>query len=359
MNRQDRKIRGSGDITIRDVARKLGLSVSTVSRALSDHRHVREQTKVRVRSTAREMGYIPNAAATTIQRTHSVLVGFIVPDIQNEFYATVANIVSARLAEESFQMVLAITDDQPEVELHHVRALRQARAAAIAVTLCASPLPETVELLRQTDVIQFARRDPDLAGPALLIAEDAATTAATRHLIELGHRDIAFIGGPTSLSTGYSRLTGYRDALMLASIAPSADLIALGPPRASFGRAAMLRFADARPRPTAILISGYELTLGVVQATFDAGLKFPEDISLIGYGDAGWSRLVGRGLTMIALPVEEMAHSMADLILRRVHNPDDAFGDDPGDSRPEILFASRLTVRGSTGRPAQLTTVAS
>lgn len=352
MKLKNRKIRGSGEITIKDIARKLSLSVSTVSRALSDHHHVHDKTKKRVRAAARELGYIPNAAAQTMQRTRSVMVGFIVPDIQNEFYATVANIVSARLAEQSFQMVLAITDDRPEVELHHVRALRQARAAAVAVTLCATPLQETIDLLGQIDVIQFVRRDPKLACAALLIAEDAATMAATRHLIELGHRHIAFIGGPVLLSTGHERLTGYKDALRLASIDPDLSLIVLGPPRASFGRAAMLRFAEARPRPTAVLISGYELTLGVVQAASDAGLKFPEDISLIGYGDAGWSRLVGRGLTMIALPVENIAHAMADLILRRLRDPDDAIGADPGDAAPVMLFAASLTVRGSTARPA-------
>jgi DNA-binding LacI/PurR family transcriptional regulator len=358
MTSKDRKIRGSGEITIKDIARKLSLSVSTVSRALSDHHHVHDQTKQRVRAAARELGYIPNAAARTMQRTRSVMIGFIVPDVQNEFYATAANIVSARLAEESFQMVLAITDDRPEVDLHHLRALRLGRAAAVAVTLCATPLQETIDLLRQIDVVQFVRRDSNLACPALLIAEDAATMAATRHLIELGHRDIAFIGGPVSLSTGQERLTGYRDALRLASIEPNPSLVALGPPRASFGRAAMLRFAEARPRPTAVLISGYELTLGVVQAASDAGLKFPEDISLIGYGEAGWSRLVGRGLTMIALPVEEMAHAMADLILRRLRNPDDAVSD-PGDAATVMLFASSLTVRGSTGRPVRAPAAAS
>ena len=165
-------------------------------------------------AAARELGYIPNAAAQTMQRTRSVMVGFIVPDVQNEFYATAANIVSARLAEESFQMVLAITDDRPEVELHHVRATPGARRRRWRWTLCATPLQETIDLLRQIDVVQFVRRDSNLACPALLIAEDAATMAATRHLIELGHRDIAFIGGPVSLSTG-------QDADRLSRRAPS------------------------------------------------------------------------------------------------------------------------------------------
>jgi LacI family transcriptional regulator len=339
---------GPRDVTIKDVARMLGLSPSTVSRALSDHPHVREATKERVRAAARTLDYVPNAAAQSIQRRRSSLIGLIVPDIHNEFYASVANVVSERCAAESFQLVLAITDDRPDLELLHVRALRQARAAAIAITASAAPLPETVALLRQMHTVQFVRSHTQLPGPMLLIAEHAATMAATRQLIDLGHRRIAFIGGSTELSTGQERLSGFRDALSLAGIDASERWIRLGPPRATFGRAAMTELVELKSPPSAVVVCGYELTAGATEAAFAAGLAMPGDLSLIGYGDTAWARLVGGGLSMIALPVQEIADTLAEVILRHVRQPRKSAEEE----QRAIIFQPSLTLRGSTGRPS-------
>ncbi len=336
------------DVTLGDIARALELSIATVSRALRDHPHISARTKHRVRDAAERVGYVSNAAANTLHRARSSLVGFVVPDIENEFYATMASFVAARLAQRGCQMVLAITQDDPRIELDHVRAMREARAAAVAVTLTAAPLPETIRLLAQFPTVQVVRIADGLAGRTLVVDEEAAAMMAMRHLLDLGHRDIAYIGGSTQLSSGQHRLAGYVAALGKADIAVESKYVALGPPRASFARSAMMQFAKLSPRPTAVIASGYELTLGAAQCVCDLRIRVPQELSLIGYGNARWSELIFGGLTMIALPVEDMAFALAETLLGYAPTVDGSATSTVGLDHCASQFVPHLEVRNST-----------
>jgi LacI family transcriptional regulator len=274
-----------------------------------------------VRAAAADLDYVPNLAAQTMRREASRLVGLIVPDIENAFYARVAKVLTARCARDSYQLVLAVTDDDPKIELRHLRGLREARATGVAIAPTVAPEAESLTLLRRTCTVQIVRAVDGIDAPRVQIAEHAGIFAAARRLIDAGHRRIAYIGGPAALSTGEARLRGYRDALAAAGITTPKAFVRLGIPRAEFGQTAMSELIRGRERPGAVILGGYELTVGALRPLLSEGLKVPDDITVVGYGDPLLRPLWMPGLVLIAPPVQQFASAAADVLLARITDP--------------------------------------
>jgi DNA-binding LacI/PurR family transcriptional regulator len=206
-------LRGDAGVTIRDVAKALNISHTTVSRALADSPKISEDTKSRVRAVVAQMGYLPSASARMMRGRRSSLVGLIIPDVQNDFYATVAKIVADSLASHSMQLLLSVTDDNPDRELRELRAILETRPAGIIIVPTGSPRPESSALLQNVETVQLVRVHADLAGSAVVIDDRAGIKAATRHLLDSGHKRLAFVNGDETFSTGRERLGGFQDAL--------------------------------------------------------------------------------------------------------------------------------------------------
>jgi LacI family transcriptional regulator len=329
-------------VTLRDVAERLGISHSTVSRALAGHPAISPDTKARVRSMAAALGYVPNASARTMRGARSALAGLVIPDIQNDFYATVAKLLADVLASHGLQLVLCVTEDDPEREFRELRALHEIRAAGVLITPSAAPRPETLALLRAMQPVQLVRTGASLDADAVVIDDRAGIGAAIRHLVDNGHRRIAYIGGTTDLSTGRERLAGCEEALRARRLEPA--FVALGPPRPEFARHAIASLLGASERPTGLVLGSSELTLGALQGLRAAGLRWPRDISVVGHGDPAWYALAEGGITAVSLPVADIARTAASLLLSRIEHRS------PGEGAAGAVsaFAPALVLRGST-----------
>ena len=156
--------RRGGQVTIKDIAQALGISHATVSRALNDSPLINAGTKDRIRAKADEMGYVPDPAARVMRGELSTIVGFILPDVQNHFYSASAKVLAESVSAAGFQLVLAISEDDPERERRHVEELRRARARGIVITPSAGLLPDTADLLRDMPVVQLVRSHPRRRG---------------------------------------------------------------------------------------------------------------------------------------------------------------------------------------------------
>jgi LacI family transcriptional regulator len=329
--------------TIRDIADELGISHSTVSRALADHPRVNRATRESVLRVARRLGYVANASARTMRSARSPLVGFVIPDIQNDFYASVAKRVADALAAHGLRLVLSVTEDDPDREMRDVRALVEARCAGVIVTPTPTPRPETRDMLARVRTIQLVRRVDGLDADAVTIDDAAGTRAAAAHLVGCGHRTIAYVGTSAHMSSGRARLAGFRAALADAGLDPS--LAWLGPPRPEFGRHAAARLLNHAPRPTALVLGSSELTLGALQALRAVRVPVPGGLSLVGYGDPAWFGLVDDGITTVHLPVDEVAAAVTELVL------DDARPTGPAARPPALAVPTlrpALVLRGST-----------
>lgn len=337
--------------TIKDIADHLGISHSTVSRALADHPNTKEATKAKVRAAAAQLGYVADSAARLMRSGESHLLGLIIPDIRNDFYAALAKGLAQSCNEAGYQLVLAITEDDPISELRHVRELCEARAAGVAIVPGRDIRRETLGLLESVAAVQLIRHHPGIAGDWLGIDDRQSLRTATAHLLELGHRRIAYVGGDPQLSTGAARREGYREALASAGLPLADGLVFTGPPRAAFGREAVERLLAARPRPTAVVVAGARITQGVMEATEDHGIRVPHALSLVGFGDPPWFRWWHDGVTTLSLPVIDLALAAGSLLTRRVKEnggPTTLASREP----TRVTYASQLIVRGSTGSPA-------
>ncbi|MDE1150756.1 MAG: LacI family DNA-binding transcriptional regulator [Azospirillaceae bacterium] len=329
----------AGDVTIKDIARHLGLSHATVSRALNDHPATNELTKARVREAALALGYVRNAGAEMMRGASSRLVGLIIPDIQNEFFSAVAKGLAQRCAGQGLHLVLAVSEDDPELERTHVMALREARVAGFVISPSQGCKDATKALLAGLPTVKLIRDVSGLAGGFVGIDDRSGAYAATRHLLALGHTRIAFVGGPEAISTAKDRLAGYLQALTESGVPRDPSYIYLGPPRPGFGEIATAHIMSMTPRPTAVLLGSARLALGAFLALRRMEVPLPGQLSVLSYGDEEGASL--GGVTAMALPVADIVNALAEQLFSLIQGKD---------AQPtSATFPPALLVRSSTG----------
>lgn len=338
-------------VTIKDIGKAVGMSHATVSRALNDSSLVSEATRQLVQKVAREMGYRPDNAARTLRGSTSNLIGFVLPDIRNNFYSRIAEIVSKFASDRGFQLILSITDDDPVREERHLIELQHARARAVIITPSEGLTQGSAAVLAAMRTVQMVRRH-SLLNAELVVADDrSGVEQATRHLIGKGHRLIAYIGGGHhTLSTGIERLEGYRAAMNEAGLSAEARA-ELGPPQPSFGYEASKRLlADAR-RPQAIVLGSSQLTIGFLDAVAEFGLAVPSELSFVGYDDPDWFAQWGQGITTVELPVLQIARTVAAIACGEQIDDLPSRIDARDDGARNILYPCKVIERGSASKP--------
>ncbi len=290
--------------TIRDVASQAGVSVATVSRVINNSSHkVHRVTRNRVLRTVRRLGYRPNVVAQGLRRGTSRSIALIVPDISNPFFPAIARGVEDVARRHGYALVLGNTDGDAERERTYLDILRKRWVDGV---LFASAGGDDRHLRR-------LRAD---GVPAVLIARDAAAGSidtvvvdgfagvrqATAHLLRLGHRAIAYIGGPRPLSVARERLRGYRWALRDFNVRPDPSLIVAGDFRVDGGRAAVRRLL-ARRRTFTGLVAANDLTaIGAMEVLRAAGRRIPDDVAVVGFDDIPFASFVDPPLTTVAQP---------------------------------------------------------
>ncbi len=334
--------------TLRDVAKRAGLSAATVSRALSGHPHVDEATRLRAVHVARELGYRPNALARALRVRTTRTIGLIIPDIRNDFYAECATVLQGALEAHGYRLILCISNGDPEHDRSYLRTLAEHRVDGVV------HVPSTPTDARELDaggrtipIVELLRHSPEAAVDAVVSDDREGAAALTRHLVELGHRRIAMLTGPDSYSTTRYRVAGYRDALRAVARADGLERVLYGAYTPASGYELAREALAATPRPTAIFSSGSPLTSGVLRALAEARVRVPRDVSVVAYEDPEWYAMSVPALTCYALPLREMGRVAADRIVARVADPAVRAGP------PEVLrFTGRLVVRGSTAPPS-------
>ena len=331
-------------VTIKDVARALGVAPSTVTRALSGSNRISAETVRRVRAQAEAMGYVADSSARAMQKGRSALVGLLLPDIQNSFYAAMAHVAAEYCRHRGYQLVLSLTEDDPEREEAHIRELVGVRCAGILLVPSGGLLPASERLLSAVPAIQLVRRCDRLKAAGFGVDDRKALTAACGYLLDLGHRRIGLLVGPEELDTARGRRDGYLDAFARRNLCADEGLVRQGPPRAQHGADATRYLLDAREVPTAIIAAGSALTDGMLETVANRFGASPPPVSLIGFGDsAAYRWWHGEGLTSIALPIPEIVAAACEHLFDSI---DTRAGD-----RPDATFTAvetALVLRGSS-----------
>jgi DNA-binding LacI/PurR family transcriptional regulator len=338
--------RSKGAVSIRDVAAAAGVSVATVSRVLSPASAdvpMRKETRDKVERAIDELGYRPNDLARALLQHRTAAIGLVVPDISNPYYPPLVRGVEDAASSQGYRVVLCNTDRDPAKISGYLDTLIKTRVDGIVVAGGGwADVPDRTAVLGnyRTGLVAVGRHLT--AHPSVRIDNVAASREAAEHLIGLGHRRIAFLGGPASSTTVQDRAQGYRDALKVAGLAGAAT-VRCGDFTEESGYAATREILGASPPPTALLCANDRIALGAYAAVADAGRRVPDDVSVVGFDDTPIARYVRPTLTTVAIPTYEMGSAAVRVLLAQLD----------GNTEPEVeTMPTRLVVRDSTAPPA-------
>jgi LacI family transcriptional regulator, galactose operon repressor len=320
------------------------MSVATVSRALNGQKHVRTETRERVEQVAQELGYQPNGLARALRRERTMLIGLIVPDVRSEFFASSTALVQAALEPSGYRVILGVSHDDADIDRSYLIEMVQRRVDGIIHVPCTSEGAAFVTKFPQgPPIVELNRRSGGRHADTVVADDRAGIAQLTRHLVELGHRDIGFIGGWPPASTTRERVAGFTEAVGEAGLEDRARIVSREY-SVDWGREAALALLGERRPPTALVASNTQLTAGALQAVAERGLRTPDDVSLVGFDDPPWFTAVQPAITTYADPLEEMSMRAVELLLDRIAHPD------ARKRRVHAELPGRLIMRGSTAR---------
>ena len=332
--------------TIRDVAERAGVSIATVSRALHGLPRVSEATRRRVLAAAAELHYVPSPNAASLASGQNMAIGVVAPSVNGWFVATVVHNAERLLRPAGYDVLLYSLGREPAERRRAFSGnLLRKRVDAILVVGIRPTEDEITALTRAGRPVTVVGADvPGWA--SVRIDDEAAGRTAVRHLLELGHRRIAYIGsepeGPLETEASAARRAGYRRELAAAGITPDPEWETEGGFSVSGGMAAMDALLDLPDRPTAVFAASDEMAMGAVHVARQAGLSIPGELSVVGVDDHEMAELFQ--LTTVAQPIHTQGVLAAEMILRRLA--------EPTSQPPALVVPSTLIVRRTTGPPA-------
>lgn len=328
-------------VTIHDVAHRAGVSISTVSRVLNNTCPVRAEKREAVLEAAAALGYTPNPAARSLLKQKTGGLGVLLPSIVGEFFSELLNGID-HIAQEAGYFLLISTSHWNEAELQAALQVMNKRVDGLLIMAPATPAERLRAALPDVPVV-FINTEAE-AGDLDTVNFDNATgeRAATRHLIDLGHRAIAIITGPAQAWDAQDRLSGFRMTLEEKGLELPEAWVQEGDFTQEGGMIAMRTLLNLPERPTAVVAGNDLSALGAIAAIREAGLRVPEDISIVGFDDVPSVRYTVPALTTVRIPIREMGMQAIRRLLERIDAPEPL---EPLQQR----LAVELIVRDSTG----------
>ncbi|WP_210506453.1 LacI family DNA-binding transcriptional regulator [Naasia sp. SYSU D00057] len=329
--------------TIREVAVLAGVSPATAARALNRYGSVSAATIRKVSLAADQLGYRTNPIAQALRRGHANYVGFLPGDLENPFFATVARALGDAVEEAGYTLTVSSSDERLDREQKIVDTLQANLVSALVV----APVPghDRSHLTRLAaagiPLVIVDRAIPGLAADTVTVDNRGGARAGVEHLLDRGHRRVGFVSDVLEIASSQDRLQGYRDALSARGFVHDPDLQSVAQPSRDGGYRAALALLDRRDPPSAVFAADNLMTLGVLRAAGELGLRIPEELSLVGFDDFDLATAVRPTITTVAQPVAEIGRRAGALLLRRLEG-----WDGPAE---HVNLPTRLIVRESSG----------
>ncbi len=326
--------------TIKDVAKRAGVSVATVSYVINGTRNVAPETAARVRAAMEELNYHPNAVAQSLRTRSTQVIGAVISDISNPFFATLIRGAEDCARKNGYSLLICNTSEKLENELVYLELLSRKRVDGMII----APTGKNDELIRDLiargmQIVFIDRKMEGVTAPAVLSENEEGAYQATRYLIEQGHRRIGIVLGLPHVSTTTERLAGYRRALDEAGITEDQSLIVYGLSQVNGARRASVKLLKASNRPTAVFATNNLMTIGLMMAIRDLELHCPQDVSVIGFDDFDWSAAFEPPLTTVAQDPYLIGKEAVEILFANLSHTDRAI--------TEIRIPTRLIPRGS------------
>lgn len=332
--------------TIKDVAQRAGVSTATVSNVLTGRRYVSPPLREAVLEAVEALEFRPNNVAKSLRSRRTHAIGVAVPDLTNPFFNGIIEAVEAAVHEDGYQVILVGCGEDARREEERVHALidRRVDGLILAPTQDDVAYRELIERSRTPTVI-VDRGPASSAFDFVGVENQNAACEATLHLIELGHREIAFLASTRDLANIRARLEGYRQALEQVRLPYRRQLVVFAGTTATGGEQEARALLQRGGRPTALFCATNTMAIGAVRAIRSLNVPFPEDISLLSFDDFEWTTLLEPYLTTVAQPVHALGEAAWRLLKGRLDG-------ERGPPR-ELLLPCELRVRQSTRPPAE------
>ncbi|GGG48888.1 LacI family DNA-binding transcriptional regulator [Hymenobacter glacieicola] len=332
--------------SLRDLARQLNLSTSTVSRALADHRDIGEATKERVRQLAQELNYRPNQLAAALRKGHSKTLGVIVPHIKGYFFPAVMNGIEKVATREGFNVLLCQSNEDVQREQRNIETLLAAQVEGILMSVSATTLDQVEhfeQVRRQGTPLVFFDRAPDLPRSMAVVLDDfQGAYQAVRHLIEQGCTRIAHLAGPQHLNTSRNRFLGYKAALEAHGLPfEEQQVYALPALTHDAGRLAMQHLLALVPELDGVFAAYAIPSVGALEVLREKPLRVPQDIALACFSNEPFTTMTQPHLTVVDQRAEQMGETAVRLFLQLLKRG-------PAYEPPHLVLKPELIIRTSS-----------
>jgi LacI family transcriptional regulator len=330
--------------TMNDVARHANVSIATVSHVINGTRFVSAERVERVHTAMRELGYTPDATARSLRIGRTDTIGLVVPDNSNPFFAALARWIEEAGFESGYTTILANSNERPDREHRYVSTLVSKRVDGLILSPSRGDHSTLTRLLLSANIpVVVVDRDAALPNADVVLYDnEGGSYEATRYLLELGHRRIGCVAGPSDASSATERANGFRKAIADAGL-PEQPVV-----EADFhfsgGREATARLLDRSDDFTALFAANDLMAAGAIRELQSRGMRVPEDVSVIGFDDAPLAEMVFPALTTMRQPLQDMAHAAVSLLLSRVTSGD-------GGAPVRKVLSTSLVIRGTTAPP--------
>jgi LacI family transcriptional regulator len=331
--------------TMKRIASELGVSVTTISKVLNNHGDISEATRDRVLAKIEELGYQRNAVARSLTLRRTNTIGIVIPDLMHSFFVEVIQGIEPVASVRGFGLLLCSSGEDPGKERSELEMLRSRQVDGIVLASAHGSAND--DLLKQltgtgTGLVMIDRDDhPKVECHRVLTDDEQVGTLATNHLLDLGRRAIAHIGGP-DIVHAKRRERGWREALKARDIRVPGDWFVQAGFMDSDGYRAMKRLLTVRPKIDAVFAANDPAAIGAMKAIWEAGLRVPEDIAIVGVGDIALSDMLRVPLTTVSWSRKEQGLNAAELLLNGLEGDED-------DPPRRVIIPPRLVVRESSG----------
>lgn len=334
-------------VTLNDIAEKLNLSTVTISKALRNHPDISPKTTKLIKTIADEMGYTPNIMARNLSARRSNTLGLVVPKIAHFFFGSIIECVYDLAFQKNYEIILTVSQESAEREKKHLQTLLAMKVDGIIISITQETTDYSYfDLIERRGVpLVFIDRIPEVPNKynTVCIDDRGGAFKAIEHAINLGYRKIAHFGGYDKISIGRERKSGFIDAMKKYDLEINESWVTEGGFGENYGYETFMKLYRENNLPDLILAVTYPVALGIYMAATEVGLKIPDEVDVICFGNAKVQNFLSPPLSCVDQSTEQLSKHAMEMILENIHNKDDYIN-------RQIVVDTNLVLRGTCTR---------
>jgi len=331
--------------TLKDVAKKAGVSTSVASRALGNYGYVSKEARERVLKVAEKIGYQPDIIARSLMTQKTYTIGIIISDITTLFFTSAVRGIEDVARENGYNVILCNSDENSQKETEYLKVMYEKKVDGLIISISGKNNSYLKKLIRGgLPVVLLDRGPKEIKAPKVIVDNISGAYETVNHLIKLGHRRIGVINGIPGIMTSDERFEGYKRALQHNDIPIDPELVKYGEFKMEKARQAAQRFIKMKNPPDALFVTNEVMTTGALLALNENNVRIPEEIAIVGFDDPVWAPLMKPSLTAVRQPSYSVGTITCQILLRIINK-----GDRGRTSEEEMVLKPKLIVRESCG----------